>query len=320
MLPFNWLDLPLSAIASIAPMQEVALPIFEAKRLSVFFKREDLLHPLVGGNKVYKLYKHFQRSRERDAPKKLATFGGAYSNHLLALACLGNMQGLQTIGVVRGERPKQLSPTLDDAQRLGMQLHFVSRSQYRRRTEPEFLQSLNRQFGDVYWIPKGGGGQEGIVGSMAMAEGILATSAESPDYVFHACGTATSLAGLVKGFNLAGATQVKCCGVSVLNAGDQHRKVVSDAAPTSNKWQVLDEFHAGGYARYPDTLANFVNYFESQTQVLLDPVYTAKVMHAIVCLAERDYFPVNARVVVVHSGGLQGRRGFGLSHTLGEKL
>jgi len=317
LLPANWIDLDLESIACIAPLQEISLPCAEAAGVRLLVKRDDLLHPILGGNKIYKLYGHLLRARAGDDNVPIATFGGAYSNHILALAAAGHELDIPTIGVIRGEAPAQLSPTLEDAQSLGMTLKFVSREMYRSREDKAFHHALEAEFGGpCYWVPEGGAGVDGVDGCIALARGILRISEHKPNYVVHACGSGTSISGLVSGFAQSPVGGIYTLGVSVLKNHHEMPMLIdaqmSHFGVKSQDWRVLQDFHCGGYAKYPEYLASFVQDLEQQTDILFDPVYTSKVMWAIGQLLEQRYFAAGSTVVMVHSGGLQGRRGFSL--------
>lgn len=361
LLPHDWLTRDLRELATLAPLQEIALEPFEAKSLRVWVKREDLLHPWVGGNKLYKLHGYFQDYFQRGQDTPVATFGGAYSNHILALAAAGKMAGVRTIGIIRGEQARQLSPTLVDAQGLGMRLHFLSRAEYRQKQSPVLLARLETQLGACYWIPEGGAGDLGARGLEALAEGVVALSPVNDFHVGHACGTGSSVAGLVAGFSRHAVGRVYTHGIKVVKGADSLSAEIADYLSRrgceSEAWRVVDDYHCGGYAKYPSALAAFVQRIEqggeqefeqtvekkfnhapepelatlsqrdttsnSSTDfrqknavampLLLDPVYTAKVVWALVHLAKHDYFEPGSHLIIIHSGGLQGRRGFGLT-------
>ncbi|MFL0802288.1 MAG: pyridoxal-phosphate dependent enzyme [Agarilytica sp.] len=317
LLPTDWLDRNLTEIACLAPLQEIVLDIFEEKSVRVFIKREDLLHPLIGGNKIYKLHGYLSHYLQTDNNAPIVSFGGAYSNHILALATVGNMMGIRTIGVIRGEESAELSDTLLDAKAQGMHLHFVSRSEYRQRHQPDMLRRLEKQYGNIFTIPEGGGGTTGALGMISLAEGITLRADFKPEYIFHACGTGASLAGLIAGFSRQPVGGIYTYGVPVLKGytalGSDIESLIGALGASSQCWRLLEDYHWGGYAKFPDALASFVQGFEEKTGIPLDPVYTAKEIWAIVDQVSHDRFPPGANIVAVHSGGLQGRRGYGLS-------
>lgn len=317
LLPDDWLSRNLTEIACLSPVEEIHLELFTEKGIHVFLKRDDLLHPQIGGNKIYKLYGHLREYAQSKAGLPILSFGGAYSNHLFALAAAGNMLDIPTIGVIRGERPEQESPTLQDMRSLGMQLHYVSREDYRQRDNAQFLNGLKDKFGEFYHVPEGGGGVTGAEGCKALAQGIALSLDFKPNYIFHACGTGASLAGLIAGIKQMPVGGIYTYGVSVLKGHtglkDDVKNNLKLMGVDSQEWCVTHDYHAGGYAKFPPELALFMQEFEESTQVKLDPVYTVKVMSAIVDLVSKNTFAKGSHIVMVHSGGIQGRRGFGLA-------
>lgn len=298
------------------PLQPVDWPVFAAAGVELYIKRDDLLDSVCSGNKLYKLHRHLQLANAQGATR-LLSFGGAYSNHLHALAALGRRLGLSTIGIVRGERPAQLSPTLLDAERWGMQLGFVSRSDYRRKHTRAFGERLRAQWGEFYRVPEGAGDVIGARGCRAMAGAIAAQLPGGAEHVCVPCGTGATLAGLASALP-AGVT---AHGFAVLKGGNREGEadlqdsvaaLIAQLGGTAAQWRLHRGFHAGGYARFPDRLRAFMAAFEARTGILLDPVYTVKMIRGLAWLAERGAFNRGERIVAIHTGGLQGRRGFGL--------
>lgn len=312
----HWRDAELSDIAKRAPLQTLTWSRVARCGIRLSIKREDLLDPGLGGNKFYKLHGHLKHGHLElvDSTAQVASFGGAWSNHLYALAAACEKLKQPCVGMVRGEKPSVLSATLSDVERLGMRLVFISRQDYRRRNEPAFLRELEDWIGRCYWIPEGGGGVVGARGCRAMAEGILALAPRPPDVICHAVGTGASLAGIASALR-PGMTAL---GIAVLKGGDQLERdihfLVKELGGSAGKWQLNHQYHCGGYAKAPHYLLEFIEEFETETGILLEPVYTAKLMWAITCLAESGYWPAGTHVVAVHSGGLQGRRGYNLGY------
>ena len=319
----QWQDADLPDIAKRAPLQALAWSRVARCGIRLSIKREDLLDPRLGGNKFYKLHGHLKivgrpklsgHQKFKDSTTRLASFGGAWSNHLYALAAACEKLNQPCVGIVRGEKPSVLSATLSDVQRLGMRLVFISRHDYRRRNEPAFLRELEARIGPCYWIPEGGGGVVGARGCRAMAESILALTAQPPDVICHAVGTGASLAGIASALK-PGMTAL---GIAVLKGGDQLERdidfLVKELGGSAGKWQLNHNYHCGGYAKAPHYLLEFIKEFEAETGILLEPVYTAKLLWAITCLAESGFWPAGTHVVAVHSGGLQGRRGYNLGY------
>jgi len=300
-------------IAVRVPIQSVELDVLADAGIELLVRRDDLIDPQLSGNKFYKLFFNLQAAREQGF-NRLLSFGGAYSNHLHALAAAGNRYGFQTLGVVRGERPTQLSPTLSDAEAWGMQLVFLSREEYRNKTGAEMAATLRERYGHFYLIPEGGASLAGARG-MQLAGRALEQQLKG-DYtaVCIACGTGTSLAGLARGIDIAR----PAIGFSVLKgAGDLGEVIASTyrelgASDKAANWRLISGFHAGGYGKkHPQYLSQFWQDFECQSGIALDPVYTVKMFWGIVSLARQGYWSRGSRIVAIHSGGLQGRRGFG---------
>lgn len=320
LLPPNWLNHPPEQLASLTPLQQVQWSPFQARGLYLSIKREDLLGEQLGGNKVYKLYGHLQRARQQfGSALRLASFGGAWSNHLYALAAAAQQLHVPALAVVRGDSTVKPSAMLNDASAMGMQIEYLTRTQYREKagqSGEDFKGQMDSKYGAHYWIPEGGAGLEGARYFWALREAILQMSAtRKVDVLAHACGTGTSLAGLLKGANVQGAnTGLSIIGVAVLKAGDAIEKEIGDLlhllGGTQVHWEVNKHSHCGGYAKLPEYLIKFIRDFESETGIPLDPVYTAKLMYGLTCMAEAGKWKPGTHVVAVHSGGLQGRRGW----------
>lgn len=293
--------------------------------LRVSVLRTDLVDPLLSGNKYFKLKYNLQAAAEQ-GHRRLLSFGGPWSNHLHAMAAAGQRYGFATTGIVRGEAPDELNACLRDAADMGMQLHFVSRQDYRQKAESWFLERLRQQLGDFFPIPGGGANLAGIRGCQELlpsaertAHGIPAGSAEAADaklrnlaafsHILLACGTGTTMAGLIT------STAIPVTGIQVLKGQGYLQKAIQNllcehGLNATAPWQVLDEFHRGGYARCDDALLDFAARFSQQTGVPIEPVYTGKLFIAIESLLASGYFGNDANVLVVHGGGLQGARGW----------
>ncbi len=304
----------LAETALSTPLQAVEWSPFKDRNISLFIKRDDLLHPGISGNKFYKLYHHLQQARAEDI-STIVSFGGAYSNHLHALSICGGLLGLNTVGVIRGEKPKQLSPTLVDAMQAGMQLHFISREQYRQRHNPEWLKELTHHFAPCVVVPEGGGGLLGAQGCMDIASSINQQLVGGYDAICVACGTGTTMAGLIS----AALPNASIYGYSVLKGEDtlseEVSKLTGQLGVSRNHWKVFTEYHCGGYAKLPDYLVAFMRDFEVETGIQLDLVYTAKLFWGLSQQAESGFWSEGSRVVAVHTGGLQGRRGYSVVNT-----
>jgi 1-aminocyclopropane-1-carboxylate deaminase/D-cysteine desulfhydrase-like pyridoxal-dependent ACC family enzyme len=264
-------------------LQTITLPEAIVRDIHVDILRLDLLHPVVSGNKWFKLKYHLQTAA-LSASRTIITFGGAWSNHLLATAYAANQAGLRAIGIVRGQRPSVLSATLVDAMRYGMTLEFISRQQYAKKESALFHEC----YPQAYIVPEGGGGPPGIAGS----EEILRTiDSIGYSHVLCAIGTGTMFDGLVRSAHPG----QMVIGVPVLKGVE----------PQGSLWT---GYHFGGYARHPPELLNFMNEFYRETGVPSDIVYTGKLFFALRDGIMKDRIPPSSRLLVIHSGGLQGNR------------
>lgn len=312
-------------LACAVPLQNATTSVLAHYGIELLMRRDDLIDANVSGNKAYKLFYNLRAAREA-GHSQLLSFGGAYSNHLHALALAGARYGFATLGVIRGERPKDLSPTLEDAERAGMHLLFISRAEYQRKTLNHLLEAWRNQFGDFYLIPEGGAGLLGARGMSLSGQALEEQLKGDYTAVCVACGTGTSLAGVAAGLVAAGRTDKPALGFSVLKGdgdlgtgiAETYRQlcasknlVRSGELPPAANWRLISGFHAGGYGKkHPPSLFDFWQTFEQETGILLDPVYTLKMVWGIHCLAQQGYWSRGARIVAIHSGGLQGRRGF----------
>ena len=286
----------------------LAEPIAAAHGVRLLLWRDDLAHPDLPGNKARKLKYNLQEAR-RQGHTALLTFGGAYSNHLAAVATAGRLFGFNTIGLVRGEATDALNPTLAQAVADGMHLHYLDRTTYRRRNEPGFLAEIQQKFGPAYLLPEGGTNALALPGCAELAAEIR--QQVSFDYLAVAVGTGGTLAGLLTG--LAGNEQA--VGVAALKNGSFLREEI-DALTQQTVGQVFPNYslqtgyHFGGYAKFSTGLMEFIRQFEAQHGVLLDPIYTSKLLFGVLDLMEKGYFPPGSTVVAIHTGGLQAWAGW----------
>jgi 1-aminocyclopropane-1-carboxylate deaminase len=269
--------------------------------ISLEIKREDLLHPFISGNKFRKLkYNLLQAKAENQ--KTVLTFGGAYSNHIAAVAYAGKEQGFKTIGVIRGDELGDKiaeNPTLQFAQECGMQFEFVTREAYRFKTEPDFIANLQQKFGSFYLVPEGGTNEYAIKG----CEEILTEEDAKFDYVCCAVGTGGTISGIIN----SALPHQKVLGFPALK-GDFLKDEIRKFA-TNKNWELINDYHFGGYGKVNEELVQFINQFYKQTQVPLDPIYTGKMVFGVIDLIQKNYFPDNAKILLIHTGGLQGIQG-----------
>lgn len=270
--------------------------------------RLDQCHPLLSGNKWYKLkYNLLAFQDQQDLP--ILSFGGAYSNHLYALAAAGQLLGMRTIGVVRGEMPEPLNPVLAFAREQGMTLLPISRGDYRRKQDPDFLKDLQSRFGDFHLLPEGGGNALALKGCEEIAS-LLRWQNTGPRLVALCCGTGVTMAGLISGLSAGmGAAAPEVLGVSVLKGdGYLHSEVSAHLAKCgcsdSVAWRVDDTHHCGGYARTNPALTAFLSEFAELTDIPIEPVYTGKLFYALFDLIKRGAIPRGTEIVAIHSGGI----------------
>lgn len=262
-------------------------------------KRLDQIHPQISGNKFFKLKYNFQEAQQQGF-KSVLTFGGAYSNHIAATAFAAHQFGFNSVGIIRGEELKDrpLNHTLKTAQALGMQLHFISRTAYREKDQPEFLQTLSQQFPSHYVIPEGGTNQLAIQG----CKEILTEQDQLHfDVICCAVGTGGTMTGLIE----ASHSHQTVIGFSALK-GDFLTEEVRQKIQKSN-WYITDDFCCGGYAKTTPSLLEFMTWFEQQYQIPLEQVYTAKMLYGVFQWIEQANFKANQRILLIHTGGLQGK-------------
>ena len=300
----------LAQIVGHSPLVFLPDPFPEPVPIRLYLKRDDLLHPLVSGNKWRKL-KYNLLEAGRLGIKTLLTFGGAYSNHLYATAAAGRVFGFNTIGIVRGDeltgspdRPKPLNPTLTFCREQGMTLRFVDRATYLRANDTDYLADLQARYGPCYILPEGGTNPLAIQGTAELMPELYAQLGMWPTAVACAVGTGGTLAGLIR----SAPSSVRVLGISALKV-PENTKVCFDGLPEllPRNVNILTTYHHGGYARTTPELLAFIRSFEQKNGILLEQVYTGKLLFALYDLACNGYFPDQATVVAVHTGGLQGR-------------
>ena len=264
-------------------------------------KREDLLHPFVSGNKFRKLKYNLLEAKKLNHTT-IITFGGAYSNHIAATAFACKEAGLKSIGIIRGEELEskiQQNPTLQFAQSCGMTFEFISRDEYQNKTNADFLSHLTSKYGNHYVLPEGGSNSLAVKG----CEEILTLDDTEFDYICCAVGTGGTIAGLI---NSAKPHQ-KIIGFPALK-GDFLSNDIRKFATNTN-WKLICDYHFGGYANVNQTLISFMNEFYIDYQIPLDPIYTSKMVFGVLDLIEKKYFPENSKILMIHTGGLQGNKG-----------
>lgn len=272
--------------------------------VELFIKREDLIHPIVSGNKFRKLkYNLIQAKRENHST--LLTFGGAFSNHIAATAYAGKENGFKTIGVIRGEELESKiheNPTLQFAQECGMKFEFVSREQYRLKEDTDFIKRLEAKFGSFYLVPEGGTNNLAVQG----CQEILNEEDHVYNYICCAIGTGGTISGII---NSAFSNQ-KVLGFPSLK-GDFLQKDICKFAENEN-WDLITDYHFGGYGKITRELIEFINDFFEKHKIPLDPIYTGKMVFGVMDLINQNYFPKNSKILLIHTGGIQGVFGMNL--------
>ncbi len=310
--PTGHSNLDVSALAD-SPLQQLQSPFLEQARVHLYVKRDDLIHPQFGGNKWRKLKYNLIFARENHFDT-LLTFGGAWSNHIYATAAAGKHFGFKTIGFIRGEQASPLNATLSFAKACDMQLHYISRAEYRQKNETLFIEKLKQQFGNVYILPEGGSNALAINGCKEIVNEICPQLERPFDIICCASGTGATLAGLISAIKPG----QKAIGFSALKGGDflideVNHFLNSETTATDhplNNWRIESRFHFGGYAKINDELIHFMQEFQSQYGFALDAVYTGKMFYGLFNLMQNKTFERDTTIIALHSGGLQGNAGY----------
>jgi 1-aminocyclopropane-1-carboxylate deaminase len=277
------------------------IPIVLPNNIQLFIKREDTIHPTISGNKYRKLHYNLQEAKTQNKTT-LLTFGGAFSNHIVAVSAAGLAYGFKTIGIIRGEELSDkinLNPSLQLAQQNGMQFQFVTREAYRNKEDLDFIQNLKDEFGDFYLLPEGGTNDLAIKG----CEEILSNQDTNFTHICCSVGTGGTIAGII---NSAKENQT-VIGFSSLK-GSFLKEDISNFAQNNN-WILNADYHFGGYGKINDQLVRFINEFKAQHNIPLDPIYTGKMVFGVLDLIKNNYFPANSKILMIHTGGLQGIAG-----------
>lgn len=281
--------------------EEIDLTKFNVDNYSLSVKCDNVYHPLASGNKYRKLKYNFLKAK-KDGVKTILTFGGAYSNHLYAVAAAGKKWGLNTIGVIRGKELEHSfanNPTLKFCHEQGMEFLFVTREDYRLKENLNFIESLKRLFGEFYLLPEGGTNELAVKG----CEEIIDNHDREYDYICVPVGTGGTISGIIRS---SGANQ-KIIGFSALK-GNFQRELIQRYVQRKN-YEIIDDYVFGGYGKIDSELIRFINKFKTVTEVSLDPVYTGKMMFGILEMMKKNRFKKEARILAIHTGGLQGIKG-----------
>jgi len=299
-----------------SPLQRLHSEFLEQAKIKLYVKRDDLIHPRFGGNKWRKLKYNLIYAREHQLDT-LLTFGGAWSNHIYATAAAAKYFGFNSIGIIRGEKHTPLNATLSFAEKCGMKLHYLTRSEYRHKNEQPFLKKLKQQFGDVYLLPEGGSNTLALKGCAEIVDEVNRQIDQPFDIINCASGTGATLAGLASALEPGQSVT----GFSALKGGDFLRADVENFLKNSiisaddclpENWKVETRYHFGGYARINLELIKFMQQFQADYGFELDAVYTGKMFYGLFDLIQAGTFKPGTAIVAVHSGGLQGNKGFNL--------
>ncbi|NIJ44159.1 1-aminocyclopropane-1-carboxylate deaminase [Wenyingzhuangia heitensis] len=285
---------------------QIILPLLQKQEVELYVKREDLLHPFISGNKFRKLTYNLQEAKKQKK-EYLLTFGGAYSNHILATAAAGKEFGFKTVGVIRGEELEidlqktfSKNATLKKASEFGMEFLFVSRSEYNQKKEITFLDKLQIKYPNSYLVPEGGTNSLAIKG----CEEILTTNDTRFTHICCAMGTGGTVTGLIN-------SSLKHQNILVFPSlkGNWVADEINSLKPNKKNWKVILDYHFGGYGKVSDELITFINQFKKQTSIPLDPIYTGKMMFGLLDMVQQTQFKKGSKILAIHTGGLQGIEG-----------
>jgi 1-aminocyclopropane-1-carboxylate deaminase len=279
-------------------VDKIDLPLLKEKNVSVSVLRLDKIHSVISGNKWFKL-KYYLEDAKTEKKEHIVTFGGAYSNHIIATAAAGKLYGFKTTGIIRGEQAEKLSHTLLEAKNYGMELFFIDREQYRNK---KLLREIKASEDQCYLIPEGGYGIPGVKGATEILD-----HCNKGNYSHIACavGTSTMMAGMVR----ASLPDQEIIGIAVLkNNTSLEAELCNLLSPdeTNKKFKLFHDHHFGGYAKYTTELISFMNKFYAMTFIPTDFVYTGKLFYGVFDMIKKNFFPAESNILIIHSGGLQG--------------
>ena|SRR6201991_2078771 len=282
-----------------SPVQPISNPLFDEYDVKVFLKRDDLIHPMISGNKWRKL-KYLLKTAQQQQKNHLVTFGGAYSNHLLATASAAARFGFKATGIVRGEVVD--NDTLFLCKLHGMQLIFTDRESY--RDKPALFTQYFGDNEDAFFIDEGGASAEGALGCSELADELT----ETYDHIFCACGTGTTAAGIVNGLNRH-QLKTRFNAVPVFKNGGFMKEEIDRFLTTPTQYDLHTDYHFGGYGKTNNELIDFIKQFVAATGIVIEPVYTGKMMYALYHLIAKKHFKPGSRILAIHSGGIWGLLG-----------
>ncbi len=296
---------------------QIHLSLLEEHGVELYVKREDLLHPYISGNKFRKLKYNIKKAKSM-SKHCLVTFGGAYSNHILATAAVGKEFGFKTVGIIRGEelgidlkKTLDQNPTLKQAHLFGMEFMFISRTKYQQKTETSFLRELDNQHPNSYILPEGGTNELAIKG----CEEILSAEDHQFTHITCAMGTGGTVTGII---NSSQPNQQILVFPSL--KGNWIRDEINSLQPNKQNWEIISDYHFKGYGKVSDELITFINQFKKETSILLDPIYTGKMMFGVLDSIKKNQFKKGSKILAIHTGGLQGIEGMNIQLKQKNKL
>jgi 1-aminocyclopropane-1-carboxylate deaminase len=282
-----------------SPVHQIEDELFDKKGLQVFIKRDDLIHPIISGNKWRKL-KYLLKKAQSESKAHLVTFGGAYSNHLLATDAAAAKFGFKATGLVRGESVD--NDTLFLCRLHGMNLLFTDRESY--RDKPALFKKHFSNDPDAFFIDEGGASAEGAKGCSELIDELP----ETYDHIFCACGTGTTAAGIINGIQSHG-LPTEFHAVPVFKNGGFIEEEIDKFLTVPVDYELHTGYHFGGYGKTEEQLIEFIKQFVASTGILIEPVYTGKMLFAVYDLAAKDHFKPGSRILAIHSGGIWGLLG-----------
>jgi 1-aminocyclopropane-1-carboxylate deaminase len=282
-----------------SPVHQLTNPLFDTHGVQVYLKRDDLIHPMISGNKWRKL-KYLLKTAQHQHKNHLVTFGGAYSNHLLATAAAAAKFGFKATGIVRGEEVD--NNTLFLCKLHGMQLLFTDRDSY--RDKPELFQQHFGHDDEAFFIDEGGASAEGAQGCSELINELTDTY----NHIFCACGTGTTAAGIINGITQH-QLKTKFNAVPVFKNGGFIKEEIDRFLTSPADYDLHTDYHFGGYGKATAPLIDFVKQFVAQTGIVIEPVYTGKMMYALYDLIGKGHFTPGSKILAIHSGGIWGLLG-----------
>lgn len=287
-----------------SPLERLSHPVPDAFGIDIYIKRDDLIHPVISGNKYRKLKYTLLRAGRMHA-ERLITFGGAFSNHLVAVAGASQLLGIKSTGIIRGEVDDN-NPTLQYCLSAGMELVPVSREEYRKKEGSPEVRAIIDAYKNALLIPEGGTNADALPGVAEIMDELQMQMDQDPDYMVLAGGTGGTAAGLL---SYRDSTSKIICFAS-LKSGHLRNEIEKLAGEENcGRLEMIEEFHFGGYAKWDEKLLYFMETFSADTGIPLEHVYTGKAMYGLMELIKRGHFRPGSSIVFLHTGGLQGRAG-----------